>query len=237
MKMATLALAILFSLAGPIWAQDSENPGEVESSPEDPVWFLGQGEGVDNSGRSLKPFTTWDFGALYRLSGDTYGPRYPYADSPPKYFFSLDIARMSPRKSGVAHGFGLGFAAESDSWRVSMNYRLRKILGGGRYLEIAPGIILVDSASQSDVQWPGFTAQFGLGLSRYFGLVLRVDSRRKEGESYEWDDYSSYPETTDYQWTDTSWYGGLRMSSHVGMGATLAGGLVAGALALLASGL
>lgn len=237
MKAATMIVGMLLLMAWPAQAQESGQSNLDEPSPDDPLWYLSNRTSDPIKAPVRRSSWSWDFGALYRFSGDTYYPGNPYQDNTaPKYFFSLDLARLHPGRSRNSHGFNLGFAAESDSWRVGLGYRFRKELGQGQYLELTPGILVVDSASQSDVQWPGYTAQLGLGLSRYFGFVLRVDSRRKEVEDYDWEDTSDYPRTVKYQWTDTSWYGGLRLSSHVGMGATFAGGLIIGGLAILASG-
>jgi hypothetical protein len=234
MNPARLLLGLLVLMAWPALAQEGVQADPAEPASGDAPRDVRGPETVPAS--AGESYWSWDFGALYRLSGDPYGPGYPYMDSPPSYFFSLDIARLHSGRSRFCHGLGLGFAAESDSWRMGLSYHFRKELGDHRYLEISPGILFVDSASQADIKWPGLTVQAGLGLSRYFGLVLRVDSRRKTAEGYDWNDNSFDPQRVEYQWTDTSWYGGLRLSSRAGMVASLAAGLVVGAWALYASG-
>jgi hypothetical protein len=214
MKYLTAILVLMLLCQGLALGQDSTDEPAMESGKQTTA-KVGR--------RSTESFWTWDFGALYRFSGDTYGPTlWQEEETAPRYFFSLDIARLKPSRTGLARGFSLGFVAESDSWRLGLNYRFRKLLDGNRYFEFAPGILIADSASRSDPKFPGFTAQAALGLSRFFGLVGRVDSRRKDNPD-------------GFSWTDTSWYGGLRMSSYAGVSATLAGGLVVGALAAMAS--
>jgi hypothetical protein len=118
----------------------------------------------------------------------------------------------------------MGLKVDQGDSRIAVKARYRRWLPApsrGTSLEVSPGIILRNEPLKADRRMPGFTVHAALDFESWFALVAAVDAvpLRSNGELPPGHDAQT-------QWTEYTWYAGVRAGSGFGF-------IAAGAVGLL----